>query len=69
MNIMSTLNFEYEQQADQTHNLLASILVFVRESQLFYDSLVYVELWRAEINNNIIRVVKNASDDDEYFKL
>ena len=44
------------QQAEQQHNHLVSISVFVSESYLFCVSWVYVELWRVEINN-IIRVV------------
>ena len=52
------------QQAKQIHNLLLSIVVFVRESYLFCAS--YVELWRVEINN-IMRFTK--CEYDEYFKL
>ena len=34
--------------------------MFVPESYLFCDSCVYAELWRVEINNDIIHVdVKN----------
>ena len=51
----------HKQQAQQPHNLLVSILVFIRESYL-----LCVELWR--VGNNIIkRVVKY--EYNEYFKL
>ena len=45
------------QQAKQTHNLLLSIVVFVRKSYLFA-----VELWTVEINN-IMRIVKYEYDE------
>ena len=52
-----------EQKADQTHNPLDDILVFVRESYLFCDSCIYCD----NSINNIIRVVKY--EYDEYLKL
>ena len=47
---------------EATRNLPVSNLVFV-----LCVICVYVELWRVEIKNNIIRVVKY--EYDEYFKL
>ena len=61
INSTSSLNYlikftalakQTEQQAEQTHNLIMSILVFIRDSYLFCDSL------RVEINN-VIPVVQN----------
>ena len=45
------------QQAKETHNLLLSIVVFVRKSYL-----IAVELWTVEINN-IMRIVKYEYDE------
>ena len=53
-----------KQQAEQTHKLLVSNLVFVRESYLFC-ALCCVELERVEINN-IVRVFKY--EYDKYLK-
>ena len=43
-----------DQQGEQAHNLLVSILVFVRGSYLYNISMNRNELWRVAINNIIL---------------
>ena len=57
----------HEEQAEQTHNHLESILVFACDSYLFCAAICWV-MERRNQSLNIIRVVKYEYSYDEYFK-